>query len=160
MIKLVGDIHRLGGIASKAELLRLGHDADLIRLYSDSGRLIRKIRKGWYCTPELEPQVFQAFRIGGRLGCVSAAAFHGLMPWPESSELHVAFHRQDSRLRTRTNPHARLSANPDPDLVPHWSRGRLTGTRKAVSAEEAVEQMCACQPTPVSRAARRALSTR
>jgi len=160
MLKLVSDIDRLGGIASKAELLRLGHSADTIRLFSEYGRHIRRIRKGWYCTPELEPQVFQAFRVGGRLACVSAAAFHGLVPWPTSDEIHVAFTRQDSRLRTRTNPRARLSENPDPKLVLHWTRGRLTGSRKAVSAEEAVAQMCVCQPISASRAARRALATR
>jgi hypothetical protein len=160
MIKLVRDIQMLGGIASKAELLRLGNDADTIRLFSDHGGLIRRIRKGWYCTPELEPRVFEAFRIGGRLACVSAAAFHGLVPWPATDEIHVALHRQSSRLRTRSNPRARLSDNPDPGVVRHWSRKPLTGSRKAVSPEEAVAQMSACQPVSVSRSARRALATR
>jgi len=160
MHKLVRDIEMLGGIASKAELLRLGNDADAIRLFSDHGGIIRRIRKGWYCTPELEPQVFQAFRIGGRLACVSAAAFHGLVPWPTGDEIHVAFNRQTSRLRTRTNPRVRLSAIPDPALVRHWTRNRLTGSRKAVSPEEAVAQMSACQSIAASRAARQAAATR
>jgi len=144
MIKLVRDIEMLGGIASKAELLRLGHNADTIRLFADYGGLIRRIRKGWYCTPQLEPEVFEAFRVGGRLACVSAAAFHGLVPPLATNELHIALNRQSSRLRTRTHPRTRLSSDPDPDLVLHWTRDRLTGTRKAVSAETAIAQMTLC----------------
>ncbi|MCU1505780.1 MAG: hypothetical protein JWP05_749, partial [Microbacteriaceae bacterium] len=57
----------------------------------------------------------------------------------------IALNRQSSRLRTRTHPRIRLSSDPDPDLVLHWTRDRLTGTRKAVSAETALAQMAVCQ---------------
>jgi len=137
-------VRELGGIASTAEILRRGYDTTTIRLVSDYGR-IRRLRQGWYGVPELSADSARAWKVGGTLTCVSAAVHHGL--WADDAQtLHVRVPGHASRLRID-----------DPAVVVvHWSNAPVTGTRLAVSVDEALEAIRRCQPPEVFHAIRRA----
>jgi len=142
MLLIQRDIQSLGGIASTAELLRRGHSAEMIWIWSRYGTIVR-VRKGWYANADVSDDVLRAVRIGGRLACVSAAAHHGLID-PSFSSLHVSVGRHSSRLRTATDAKIQLAEHPDPSVVIHWTRLPLDGGRQAVSPEEALRQMRLC----------------
>jgi hypothetical protein len=143
MMKLESDIARLGGIAATRELLQLGHSQQFLRLYTAYGRTLIRVRKGWYATSDVDPEVIRAWRLGGRLAGVSAAIHWGIVDGP-SPLLHVSLNRQASRLRSPDRLRVRLSDETDPRVVLHWSREAPSGTRQSVSAETATAQMAAC----------------
>lgn len=135
-------VRDLGGIASTAELLRRGFDAEMIRMVSGYGRIV-SIRHGWYATPELPDDSFRAWRAGGRLTCVSAAVHYGL--WDDDGgPLHVRLARNASRIER------------SPAFRFHWARRPPTGSRLAVSLPEALQTIRRCQPSDVFHAIRRA----
>ena len=135
-------VRELGGIASTTEILQRGNDTDMIRLVAGYGK-IRQIRRGWYATPELPEDSFRAWRVGGRLTCISAAVHLGL--WAVAPEaLHVRVAANASRLRRSSG------------IVVHWSRSPITGTRLVVSLDEALTAIRVCQPSDVFHAIRRA----
>jgi len=137
-------VRELGGIASTAEILKRGYDTTMIRLVADYGR-IRRLRQGWYGVPELSIDSARAWTVGGPLTCISAAVHHGL--WAhDARQLHVRVPGHASRLRID-----------DPaGVVVHWSSGPATGTRLAVSVDEALETIRRCQAPEVFHAIRRA----
>ncbi|MDN5726715.1 MAG: endonuclease domain-containing protein [Propionibacteriales bacterium] len=95
------------GVVSRAEALCELSQQEL----DQAGRLgqLSRIRHGWYATPTATASVVAAVRAGGRLGCLSALAFHGL--WvPPTSGLHVLFRRR-----------ARLGPEVEAHLVPRWT---------------------------------------
>lgn len=62
------------------------------RRLTASGAL-RRVRHGWYADPAADARALRAVQLGGRLGCVSACAAHGL--WvPPGHDLHVTFNRR------------------------------------------------------------------
>ena len=135
-------VRELGGIASTAEILQRGNETDMIRWVALYGK-IRSIRRGWYGVPDLPADSFRAWKAGGRLTCISAAAHLGL--WPYRPEvLHVRVAANASRVER------------SPNVVLHWSRGPATGTRLAVSVDEALATIRRCQPAEVFHAIRRA----
>jgi hypothetical protein len=144
-VKAVHDvIARYGGIASMAELRAAHYAPDFVLLLAEHGHIIR-VRKGWYANTDVEPAAIRAWRVGGPLACVSALAFHGVADF-DPDRLHVMIRAGSSRLRTPTSHRKRLTAHPDPAVVVHWSRGRITGDRLAVTMEEAFEQARVCRP--------------
>jgi hypothetical protein len=135
-------IRNLGGIASTAEILQCGNETDMIRWVAQYGK-IASIRRGWYATPDVPADSLRAWRAGGRLTCISAAVHYGL--WPhETKALHVRVAANASRVER------------SPDIVLHWSRGPMTGTRLAVSIDEALATIRRCQGPEVFHAVRRA----
>ncbi|MBK4347599.1 type IV toxin-antitoxin system AbiEi family antitoxin domain-containing protein [Lacisediminihabitans changchengi] len=70
-------IRDLGGVATAAELRERGHPAWELRMLLDYGRLVR-VRKGWYATTSTPIELVRAWRVGGRLACVSAPGGHEL----------------------------------------------------------------------------------
>jgi len=142
-------IIELGGIASAAEILQRRCTRDMIKLFSEYGA-VRRIRNGWYASPELPDDSFRAWKAGGRLTCISAAVHLGL--WTETA----------TETDTETKPvHVRVAANASrversAGVVLHWSRKPATGTRLVVSLEEALETIRRCQPPDVFHAIRRA----
>jgi hypothetical protein len=139
-------VRLLGGIASTAELRSAGFEDEWIRMSVGYGR-IRRIRQGWYATHEVPAESFAAWRIGGRLDCVSAARHHGL--WvPSADELHVRIPANCARVR--------LPSESEPRVVLHWSRRLPQGTRLAVSLTEALATIRRCQPATVFDAVARA----
>jgi hypothetical protein len=143
MLGIETTIRGLGGIATMGELLRAGHEAELVHLFAEYGRIIR-VRKGWYAAADIDAAVIAACRVGGRLACVSALAFHGLGT-PGPARLHVSVPRTASRLRSAGNHRERLAESPHAAIVVHWTRSQPTGDRLAVSVPEALAQAQTCR---------------
>lgn len=106
-----------GGLAATHELYAAGATRSQLRRAVRDGRLIRA-RQGWYCLPETPDLMVRAVRVGGRLGCVSAARWHELAV-RATGATHVVVHGHTSRLRTEYNPRKRLSGSRASTVV-HW----------------------------------------
>lgn len=89
------------GIYSRAELRRLGVDEPHLRRCVRDGSLTR-LRSGWYATATPDPDVAEAVRRGGVLGCVSALRKHGLWVPPGYDELHVRASKYGKSQQART----------------------------------------------------------
>lgn len=77
------------GIYSSAQLREEGltrHRVD--RLVRDGS--LKRVTSGWYASAEADPAVVSAIKAGGRLGCLSGCALHGLWVPPQSGT-HVVF---------------------------------------------------------------------
>jgi hypothetical protein len=123
----------LGGIASRSELAARGVDRDPLDICVYYGR-VRRIRKGWYATLDVDPEALEAWRIGGRLACVSALEHHGLALPVGDGSIHIEVPRGTSRLRDSAR-----------EVVVHWTRHPQGGDRLAVAPEAAVLQAAACE---------------
>jgi very-short-patch-repair endonuclease len=143
MQSIRSSVRTLGGVAATHELLLRGHTADSLFLARKRGE-IQRVRKGWYALPESELALLRAWRVGGKLACVSAAVHLGL--WvPDAAQLHVCVPRRASRLRDRDDHRKRLAEHPDDALVVHWSRAEPTGDRCSVGLGECIDQLFRCQ---------------
>jgi predicted transcriptional regulator of viral defense system len=145
MQRVLTVIRQLGGIARLSELAAHGFSPEIIRMLVDHGRIFR-VRKGWYATTDTDDALIRAWRVGGRLACVSALAHHGLGE-PDPLALHVSVPRTASRLRTANDYRLRLAEHPDSAIIVHWTRRPIPGDRSAVDAELAREQAAACRPS-------------
>ncbi|HEY1531499.1 MAG TPA: type IV toxin-antitoxin system AbiEi family antitoxin domain-containing protein [Galbitalea sp.] len=143
MERLVSALRSLGGIAPTHELLALGYSPGVLYHAAKTGEILRP-RKGWYASNTLPPDAIRAWRVGGRLTCLSAAQNYGL--WvPELSRLHLEVPHSAARLRSPVDRHTRLAAMDEPPPVVHW-RGRLSpGSRFSVSVMAAIDQIFRCQ---------------
>jgi hypothetical protein len=154
MASIPDTIRAMGGIAARRELLRKGHRADWIEIFWRGGR-IERIRNGWYANPEVDVEVKRAWRVGGRLGCISAAHHHGLAP-PDPRYLHVNVVRRSARLRQPDDKRQRLATAPVDGLIIHWVDGlSMQETwyplRQAVPGEDALAQMASCEAAWLAR---------
>jgi hypothetical protein len=131
---------RHGGLARMAEFLAARIDPEHVRISCNYGNLLM-IRKGWYCHPRVRPDVIAAVRVGGRLACVSALAYHDDDESPP--RLHVALPPGSARPRRPDNHRTRLMS--DDGVVVHWSSVPLSGDRAAVSRETARRQAYTCR---------------
>ncbi|MEJ9079570.1 type IV toxin-antitoxin system AbiEi family antitoxin domain-containing protein [Gordonia malaquae] len=73
---------------TRAQLLAMGYDDELIRRAVQSGVLVR-LRVGWYAARLHDPTIAAAVRDGGVLTCVDALQFHGLWIPPGHPGLHL-----------------------------------------------------------------------
>jgi hypothetical protein len=154
---LLATIDNHQGLASRRELLVHGIDPGWIDVAAWYGRHVIRVRKGWYARSGERPEVLRAWRLGGRLTCVSAAEFHaGERPGPV---LHVEVPSHAARLRDPENGRRRLG--PDMPVVVHWTRHPGPGDRRAVSREhaEAVAARCGVHGAGVPRGDRRGSAT-
>jgi len=154
-LRIERDIEALGGIAKLSELLERGHDVEFVRLLSDYGRIL-KVRKGWYARKDAPADVVRAWRVGGRLACVSALDFFGVVEGAGAAAsrptaLHVAVRANASRLRTPHNRRKRLAEHPDPSVIVHWISSEPTGDRVSVGCTAAREQAASCWATAATR---------
>jgi very-short-patch-repair endonuclease len=140
---VIETIRRRGGIAATRELYAAGHTRTAIVDASVSGDVWR-VRKGWYADPRVGRDVARAWRVGGRLDCVSAAEHYGLWVPERPDILHVAVPVTSSRLRDPLNSRARLSEIPDALTRVHWTGSSLQGDRVAVPVTEAIAQAFRC----------------
>lgn len=134
MSRILDAIDRWGGMASTAELAHSGverWELDIAVMY---GRVLR-VRKGLWARPDLTPAAIAAQRGGGRLACVSALAYHGLIE-PVPGRLHVSAPQWVFSWRPGS-PHA--------DVIRHWSRTTEPGDRMAVSPHDAWAQFALCR---------------
>jgi very-short-patch-repair endonuclease len=136
-------IRALDDLAATHELYAAGFGKERLRNAVARGE-IQRVRQGWYGTPELHPLLSQAARVGGRLGCISGAALHGL--WlPPNGGLHVVVDHNDCRLRTANNMRRRLTEHPS-GVTPHWRSDRMAGSRLLLSPIACLEDVIRCQP--------------
>ena len=147
----------LGGVARASELYARGHPAWELRMLSEYGRIIR-VRKGWYATADTSPQLLRAWRVGGRLACISALVHYGLVepddpmgPLGPESRLHIGITIGSSRLRHPDNHRERLAPRQDDGVVLHWiarepSRHGDRTRRLIVPLETALDQAMVCRP--------------
>ncbi|HWR86359.1 MAG TPA: hypothetical protein VN200_10225 [Rhodoglobus sp.] len=146
-MELSAALARMGGFAKRSELVGLGVDAGEIELAAWYGRRLIRVRKGWYAHPHEDEDVLRAWRVGGRLTCASALAFHaGAVRHPV---LHLEVRASSTRLRDPDVRRRRLSA--DSAVVVHWTRHPGPGDRRAVSLEHAerVAAVCGTRGVPV-----------
>ena len=121
----------LGGYASRAEMLNWGCTVDEIDLAVRYGWIL-SVRKGFYVSTTVHPILLPALRIGGRLACVSALAWHARGDLDLTEPVHVVIPANGSRLRAG-------------DAIVHWSRRHLAGSRLVVFEEEARLQAANCR---------------
>ena len=120
----------LGGYASRRELVEMGCSDDFIDLCVWYRRIL-PVRKGWYVTPDMPSAVVRALRVGGRLACVSALAWHQGRAVESDEPVHVLVRYGASRIGK--------------GAVVHWSRRDVAGSRTVVSAEVARSQAATCR---------------
>jgi hypothetical protein len=148
-------IRSFGGIAARRELLAAGHTDDEIRIFARGGA-IQRIRNGWYAVPGNPLGIVQAWRVGGRLGCVSAVNHWGYA-LPDNGELHVCVNARSVRLRHPDIKSRRLRDCTPSNLVIHWGDSKpmdqlASGRRAAVSVASGLDQILRC-PRAVEAAA-------
>jgi very-short-patch-repair endonuclease len=132
-------IRRLGGSASTQELHNAGFDKWAIRVAVSDGSILR-IRRGWYAEAGLHPDVLRASRVGGRLGCQSALAFHGV--WVKlDADIHVTVDPTACRLRSPDDASHRLSETSRVKV--HW-HAVVSRSRLVVDELTALSEMCSC----------------
>jgi len=124
-------LREFGGFATRPELIAAGCWPDMIDMSLYYRKIIR-VRRGQYALPEMPPHILRALRVGGRLACVSALAHYAGEP---SDELHVLVKYGISR----------LGWSPGDQVVVHWSRRPVRGTRLIVAEEEARAQAANCR---------------
>jgi hypothetical protein len=132
--RILDAIDRAGGLATTRELAdqRIDMDFFYIAVYYD--RVLR-VRKGLWARPGLDPVILEAQRAGGRLACVSALAFHGVIASIDGP-VHISAPAGVRKWR----PGRRRA-----DAIRHWSRRVLAGDRFAVTVDEAWRQLELCR---------------
>ncbi len=148
MRKVLRDLENLGGLASYRELLALGNDRWDIEIPVMYGRLLR-VRQGWFSLPGEHAEVVRAWRVGGRLACLSALAWHEGRPMPP--DLHVEVPANTARLRSPDD--ARRPLGGGERVVVHWARRPGSGDRRAVGVGDAWAAATRCNAASVRAAA-------
>ena len=113
-------VARLGGVAQKQRILALGVPASALLTAVRRGSLFRPMQ-GWYALPDADSDTVKAVRLGGCLGCVSAAGRHGLAT-PPGNPLHVWVRPGSSRFRAPSDKHVRFEPSTDRSAILHWNR--------------------------------------
>jgi len=132
--RIIDAIDHWGGIASTAELASRGverWELDIAVMY---GKVFR-VRRGLWARLDIPPAVVAAQRGGGRLACVSALAFRGVID-DVPGRLHVSAPQWAASWRP---------GSPRADVVRHWSRDPLDGDRFSVSEKVAWAQFALCR---------------
>ena len=135
-------ISQLGGFAATHELYALGWTRSSLRNAVAAGTAVR-VRQGWYCNPDADPSEVAAFRVGGRLGCVSAAAAHGL--WVKHTfKLHVEVEENSCRQRSPLDRRIRLRESKEPVIL-HWHETESDRPSALASVIDCLRSMAFCQ---------------
>lgn len=145
-------ISALGGIATRDQIVELGGRPTAITAAVRAGA-VRRVRRSHYATPEATLPALAAVRVGGRLGCVSAAKSYEI--WSLSGDhVHVALPANAARLRTN-RPLTRSPGELTPDrhrlpLQMHWTDiavgARADESAWRIPVHRALAQIAACQP--------------
>ncbi len=143
MRSLTETISTLGGLAATHELLAAGFHKRTLSFAVNYGHVVR-VRQGWYCMPELNQTVQRAVRIGGRPGCISGAALHGMWS-PPDEYLHVSLDHNECRLRSPDNMRRRLARNAS-EVRTHWNTKSRSGTRLVLDPISCLAEVVHCQP--------------
>jgi very-short-patch-repair endonuclease len=136
-------IHDLDDLAATNELLALGFGKKALSHAANYGHIVR-VRQGWYSIPDVHPVLLSAVRVGGRLGCVSAAALYGMWS-PPHEHLHVSLNNNDCRLRTPEDMRRRLRKGRD-TVTTHWNTKPMSGSRLLLDPISCLAEVMHCQP--------------
>jgi very-short-patch-repair endonuclease len=141
-----------GGIATRGQIVDAGvRGVDVSRAVR-AGALAR-VRRAHYALPDASSAGVIAVRVGGRLGCVSAAATYGI--WTErATEVHVALPANAARLRTNralVPTDEPLSSDRSLSEVRlHWTDipfgARIEDSAWRVPVERALTELSRCRP--------------
>ncbi len=129
----------LGGIARTRDLRAMGMSDQDIRFAVGYGNL-RRVRNGWYTLPGVDARLIEAVRLGGRLACVSALAFHAdggadaAASSPGDGCVHIEVPANVPTPRAARAAGARI----------HWARTPSPGTNALVDRDTAVRQAREC----------------
>ena len=135
----------LGGIAQKQRILTLGVPPSSLTASVRRGLLFRPMQ-GWYALPDADPDAVKAVRLGGCLGCVSAASYYGLAT-PPGNPLHVWVRPSASRLRTPTDKRVRFEPAVDRSATLHWNHlGGVSRHALVLPLHLALRQVAECMP--------------
>lgn len=122
-----------GGVASTVHL----HAMDLtdvdIRMFAGYGLLVRA-RRGWYVSPDADPAVVEAVKLGGRLACISALRLRGA-PVESDGRVHIEI---------PGNAVVRAAARDAGRVRVHWTRHPSPGDHALVATSAAWRQARAC----------------
>lgn len=145
MHRLEQSVRDLGTVATRRELIAAGYTGRQLTYAVHIGILLR-VRKGWYATPDADPALLTAIRVGGRLGCISAAEVYG---WAtaEHHTVHVSLAENASRLRHSQSNAVHPPAADIPGVVLHWHSPvqRPLRQRLLTSPYETTLQIAGCQ---------------
>jgi very-short-patch-repair endonuclease len=139
-MELLTCIRSLGGIAPTYRLIRMGWTGRALAAAVHRGAIVR-VRQGWYSSAFESAENLAAWRVGGRLTCMSGAAHFGLAT-RSSAALHVAVSPTASRLREPSNMRHRLT--PESGTIIHW-RPRRSGSAFVESPLSCLVDMCKCE---------------
>jgi len=132
-------------IIQTAELKAAGATGRVLREAVGEGALVR-VRRGYYALPATSPHVLEAVRVGGRLGCISAAADAGVFAF-ENRFAHIHVDPAASRLRAPHDRFQRLASENRDGVELHWDRLRRPdeGTEFRIGLSDALIQVFHCQ---------------
>ena len=132
-------------IAETAALNAAGASWRTLRAAVDAGYLIR-VRRGHYALPGTDPHVLEAVRVGGRLACVSAAAYLGVFAF-DSTLAHIHVDPTGSRLRAPHNRFQLLTDQNRDGVELHWGAliHRSGANECRVGLIDALAQIVRCQ---------------
>lgn len=127
-----------------AELSAAGMSRRELGRALESGRLLR-VRKGHYVRGDAPEALVRAATIGGRIGCVSLLALHGVFVF-DAEPLHVHMEPGDSRMRTPFGGSSLAARGARQGVVLHWQRLREPPASGSVDIVDAVIHSVRCQP--------------
>lgn len=91
---------------------------------------VERLRRGWYATPDVPPDIRRAVGVGGILTCVSALAAHGAWTMPHP-DLHVLV-ASGTEVRRAAGLHL------------HWTHDRVDLARGVDDRESALQLAAQC----------------
>ena len=107
------------------------------------GALVRP-RIGWYADPAVPAAGVRAVRVGGALGCTSAAATWGIVVPEHLDRLEVSIVPGTTRQRRSDDPTRRAWASSEPGVRWHWEQRAEPAAGWRVSPLDAILQLASC----------------
>ena len=132
-------------VIETGELRAAGATWRSLKAAVDNGFLVRG-RRGHYALPSTNNKILEAVRVGGRLGCISAAADLGIFA-VNPSIAHIHLDANASRLRAPQDRFQRLTVANRNGIKLHWDRllAAEDGTEYSVGLVDALIQIFRCQ---------------
>ncbi|MFE6964528.1 endonuclease domain-containing protein [Agromyces sp. NPDC057679] len=94
---VVSTVAAAGGVCSVARIADAGLSRHAVDAAVAAG-VVARVRRGWVATPNANPDVVRAVRVGGVATAATVARMHGIRV-PDDPTLHVRVARGASRLR-------------------------------------------------------------
>lgn len=132
------------GLAHASAFFRAGLSGPDLGRLRHLGALIRP-RIGWYLEPAAPPDAQAAVRVGGVLGCISAAVSYGIaVPGGSDGRVHVSVPPDLTRMRHSADARQHVHAGVDRSVRLHWEQRCEGSAGWRVSPADAIAQMAAC----------------